>query len=321
MGSPRSALAPGSISIGLYRRPDATPDAAVELACEEARLAEEAGFDGVTFSEHHMGFGEHFPNPLLISAFALGRTRAIWAGPLPMLLTLRPPAVVAEDIAWLAARYGGRVAVGFAAGNRPEEHALHEATALGVTDLFARGLRVVAEALGTYGDPRASLVRGDPAVDGFRGRIPMVSAGRSRAAVRRAAAYGLGMLYSPLSSPAEMHRLTEEYAAVGGTGRRVLIYSVCVSPDGTVPDDLGRRAAWSAAGGVAEVVDRLVAVIRESGADALNLRFIERSAGPDSTREQIATLGASGGLSILREALVSAEAAEASARRTAAAGR
>lgn len=310
-----TALAAGSISVGLYRRSDLSPEAALVDVLEEAKLAESAGFDGVTFSEHHLGFREYFPNPLLIAAFVLEQTRTVWSGPLPMLLTLRPAAIVAEDLAWLAARHPGRVAVGLASGNRPEEHALHEATSVGVTALFDRGLRVLAEALGTYGDARVSALSGDPAVRDLRGLLPIVSAGRSRVAVRRAATYGFGLLLSPLSAPAEMRRLADEYVRAGGTGRRVLIYSACVSRDGAPPDDLGAKADWTAAGSVGAVIERLVAVIHESGADALNLRFVRRGNDPDGDRRQIASLGEGEHLSMLRAALRSTRAPDAPAAR------
>jgi alkanesulfonate monooxygenase SsuD/methylene tetrahydromethanopterin reductase-like flavin-dependent oxidoreductase (luciferase family) len=298
-------LATGSISVGLYRRPDEAPIVALRSVCAEAKLAEEAGLDGVTLSEHHMGFREYFPNPLLISGFVLSETSSIWAGPMPMLLTLRPPAIVSEDVAWLAARYSGRVVAGFAAGNRPEEHALYEERGPDVFAAFDRGLRVVAESLGGYGDATASVLRGDPAVDSFRGRIPMVSAGRSRAAARRAAKYGMGILHSPLSSPQEMRRQAEEYVSTGGRGRRVLIYSVCISASGQLTDELGAKGSWTLAGTVEQVVDGLVSVIQQSGADALNLRFARTGSDPGGTREQIALLGASGALPAIRQALLS----------------
>lgn len=302
-------LASGSISVGLYRRVDVTPDAALRIACDEAKLVEDAGFDGVTFSEHHLGFREYFPNPLLISAFVLERTERIWAGPMPMLLTLRPPALVAEDVAWIAARFPGRVAAGFAAGNRPEEHDLYQGADGDVAARFEKGLRVVAAAVGTHREVAPSLVRADPAVESIRGCVPLVSAGRSETAVRRAAAYGYGILHSPLSSPTEMRRLAESYITAGGAGRRVLIYSVQISGHGTPSGDLGTKAAWTAAGDVEQVIGRLVTLVQASGADALNLRFVQPPNAPDAVRDQIATLGDDERLSILRTALTSTRVA------------
>ncbi len=299
-------LAAGSISVGLYRRPSADPASALRAVCEEATCAEDAGFDGVTLSEHHMGFREYFPNPLLISAFVLEQTRSIWVGPMPMLLTLRPPAIVSEDVAWLAARHSGRVVAGFAAGNRPEEHALYGERETDVATAYDASLRVVAAALGDVGDAAASLLRDDPAVASFRGRIPMVSAARSRDAARRAAKYGLGILYSPLSSPPDMRRQAEVYASAGGRGRRVLIYNVHISNDRSMTDaESANTAAWTVAGTIGQVIDGLVTVIHESGADALNVRFVRGRRDPRAMREEMATLGANDALSPLRQALLS----------------
>ena len=87
----------------------------------QAALAVEHGFDGVMTSEHHGGFAGYLPNPLQLAGFLLDAMPRGWAAPCPLLLPLRPAALVAEEIAWLAARFPGRVGLGVAAGALPAD--------------------------------------------------------------------------------------------------------------------------------------------------------------------------------------------------------
>src|SRR6185295_635815 len=85
----------------------------------QAVLAAEHGFDGIMTSEHHGGFAGYLPNPIQTAGFLLDATDALWVAPAPVLLPLRPAALVAEEVAWLAARHPGRVGLGVAAGALP----------------------------------------------------------------------------------------------------------------------------------------------------------------------------------------------------------
>ena len=78
----------------------------------QAVLGREAGFDGVMTSEHHGGFGGYLPNPLQLTGFLLDAMPGGWAAACPLLLPLRPAALVIEEAAWLAARFPGRVGLG-----------------------------------------------------------------------------------------------------------------------------------------------------------------------------------------------------------------
>jgi alkanesulfonate monooxygenase SsuD/methylene tetrahydromethanopterin reductase-like flavin-dependent oxidoreductase (luciferase family) len=51
-----------------------------------------------------------------MASFVLADTASGWAAPCPLLLPLRPTALVAEEIAWLDARYPGRVGLGMGSG-------------------------------------------------------------------------------------------------------------------------------------------------------------------------------------------------------------
>ena len=112
-------FAPGSVSIRLYPHNELPPDAIVRELSTQAGLAVSAGFDGVMTSEHHGGFGGYMAQPLQMASFLLAEHADGWAAAAPLLLPLRSTALVAEEIAWLRARYPGRVGVGVAAGALP----------------------------------------------------------------------------------------------------------------------------------------------------------------------------------------------------------
>ena len=102
----------------LYPHNDlAAPEVVAEL-CAQARLAMDSGFAGGMTSEHHGGFPGYLPNPLQMVGFILDECPSGWAAACPLLLPLRPTAMVAEEVAWLAARHPGRVGLGAAASCR-----------------------------------------------------------------------------------------------------------------------------------------------------------------------------------------------------------
>ena len=117
-------FAPGSVSLRLYPHNElAAPSVVAELSAQ-ARLGLRGGFDGVMTSEHHGGFSGYLPNPLQMATFVLEENPTGWAAACPLLLPLRATALVAEEVAWLAARHPGRVGVGVAAGALPLDFAL-----------------------------------------------------------------------------------------------------------------------------------------------------------------------------------------------------
>src|SRR5215211_7024885 len=112
-------FAPGSVSLRLYPHNDLGAVGIVDELRAQAALADERGFDGVMTSEHHGGFHGYLPNPLQVAGWCLEVMKHGWAAPAPLLLPLRPPALVAEEIAWLAARFPGRVGLGVASARSP----------------------------------------------------------------------------------------------------------------------------------------------------------------------------------------------------------
>lgn len=85
---------------------------------EQIKLADELGYDSVSFTEHHFhieGF-EVSNNPVLLDLYFAMQTKRIRVGQLGIVLPAANPMRVAEDIAMLDHMTGGRANAGFARG-------------------------------------------------------------------------------------------------------------------------------------------------------------------------------------------------------------
>jgi alkanesulfonate monooxygenase SsuD/methylene tetrahydromethanopterin reductase-like flavin-dependent oxidoreductase (luciferase family) len=83
-----------------------------------ARVADDAGYAGIGFTEHHFhieGF-EISTNPVLLDCYVAMQTRRLRVGQLGIVLPAASPLRVAEDIAMLDQISGGRAYAGFARG-------------------------------------------------------------------------------------------------------------------------------------------------------------------------------------------------------------
>ncbi|GAA2898061.1 hypothetical protein GCM10010472_65600 [Pseudonocardia halophobica] len=292
--------AAGSVALGLHP-PNAGAHDQVEAVLRQAVAAESAGFAGATLSEHHAGFPGYLPAPLLVSSWILAETTRLWSGPTPTLITVRNPALLAEEIAWTAARYPGRLGVAVAAGYTPADFTTLGLSQEGLAQRFADGVATLRRTLAGEG-PLAA----DPAIAALAtGSIPLLHAAHSASAAAKAAEHGTGILLIGSDDASRAGRLTAAYAAAGGFGPRVWIRRVHL---GDVPqrvlDELERafvghdRSRGGAlndviTGGPAEIVDRLLAETRALGPNtALNLRVQLPGLGQGAVLEQIAALGA-----------------------------
>lgn len=309
MGGPErrapAPLARGSVSLRLYPCGDAAPPGVVDELRRQAALASAHGWDGVMTSEHHGGFAGYLPNPLQLAGWLLDAMPTGWAAACPLLLVLRPPALVAEEAAWLAAAFPGRVGLGVAAGALDQDFAIMGTTKDDLGPRFTTALEALARML--VGDAPGALA-GDPAVAACAATpIPLVSAAMSPGAVRRAARVGAGLLFDSLAPAERCRALTDAYREAGGTGPVVLIRRAWIgAPPRAALDaqvDVYRSYAPAAAqegwdqdqlvtvDDPVEVADRLAAVAARVGADAVNLRLTVPDVPPEAVREQIARLG------------------------------
>jgi alkanesulfonate monooxygenase SsuD/methylene tetrahydromethanopterin reductase-like flavin-dependent oxidoreductase (luciferase family) len=304
MGAP---LAPRSVSLRLYPHDDLEPAALVAELTGQAALAAEHGFDGVMTSEHHGGFAGYLPNPLQVAGWCLDAMPRGWAAPCPLLLPLRPAALVAEEAAWLAARFPGRVGVGVAAGALPADFEVVGLTMEGLATRFAASLEELVAMLRGQVE---GVLAGDPAIAACAAApVPLVSAAMGFTAVRRAARLGVGILFDSLSTATRCRTLTDAYREAGGPGPCVLIRRAWLGepPRSRLDEQLDRYRSYTPRAAQAHwgeedrqlvdgadpttVVDGLLAVARSVDADALNLRVHVPGVAPASVREQITGLG------------------------------
>jgi alkanesulfonate monooxygenase SsuD/methylene tetrahydromethanopterin reductase-like flavin-dependent oxidoreductase (luciferase family) len=308
-------LAKGSISLRVYPA-DLPPADVVEDMRTQARLAEAAGFDGCMTSEHHGGFPNYLPNPLLAATWLLDATEHLWAGPCPLVLPLRAVTQVVEDVAWTYHRFPGRVVVGAAAGALPVDFEMAEVP---IDEMFPRhraGLAVLAAA---FGGRASGPLAADPAVAALRGgEVPVVAAVQADKTARRAADLGAGVIFDSIQSVARTRALADAYVDAGGTGPRVLIRRCWIGerPSANVDAQMARyrgyapqraQAQWDSDEFIsgrdgAEVAERLHGVLVQSGCDTLNLRVFLAGLAPSAVHDQVRALG-SETLPALRRAL------------------
>lgn len=304
--APTAPFAPGSISLRLYPQPGLpTATQVVRTLCRQAALAGEHGFDGVMTSEHHGGFGGYLPNPVQLTAWTLDEMAAGWSAPCPTLLPLRPVALLAEDVAWLAARFPGRVGVGVAPGSLDLDFAavgLDRATAF---ERFRTDLPRLADMLrGRHLGP----LDGDRALSECAERpVPLLTTAMSAGAVRRAARCGIGVLFDGATAVDRQRRLSRAFRSAGGTGPRVLIRRAWLGepPAGAVERQMALYRSYAPTSAQAHWQDQavlcrddpadlaaaLATSLAEAEGDALNLRVHLPETTPDQIDEQIRLLG------------------------------
>jgi alkanesulfonate monooxygenase SsuD/methylene tetrahydromethanopterin reductase-like flavin-dependent oxidoreductase (luciferase family) len=297
-------FAPGSISLRLYPHADLDAVDVVRELCAQAKLALDSGFDGVMTSEHHGGVGGYLPNPLQLAGFALEDSDAGWAAPCPLLLPLRPTALVVEEIAWLEARHPGRVGLGVAAGAMPRDFAAMGLDVNQAPERFKAELPRVVNML--QGRDLAELA-GDGALQRCAEYpVPVLAAAVSVAAARRAAHVGAGILTEGMSTPNRLAELCAAFDQAGGTMPKVIIRRVWLGEPlaelvaqqrqfyqsgrgtkGTPQDDHTITTTDPL-----ELAERLLEIMTITSADAINLRVHLPGISPAAVRDQIEQLNA-----------------------------
>ncbi|WP_436771517.1 LLM class flavin-dependent oxidoreductase [Yinghuangia sp. YIM S09857] len=301
-----AAFADGSISLRIYPHNELDAAGVAAELLGHAAAASESGFDGVMTSEHHGGFAGYLPNPLQVAGWMLDRMPRGWAAACPVLLPLRPVAMLAEEVAWLAVRHPGRVGVGVAPGALDLDFNVMDVPRDDAMPRFRDGLPRLARML--RGEELGEL-EGDRALAACaKAPVTVISTAMSPPAVRRAAAAGAGIIYDGASDPARIRELTERYVEAGGTQPRVLIRRVWL---GDPPREAFERQRdvyasytpeaaqrhWRDTGFVchddpAALAEELAATVRDTGATCLNLRVQVPGVTADAAREQIRALGA-----------------------------
>jgi alkanesulfonate monooxygenase SsuD/methylene tetrahydromethanopterin reductase-like flavin-dependent oxidoreductase (luciferase family) len=136
----------------LMQSPDMLPSTKVyENALEQARLADELGFDYVVLAEHHFSNYGFDPNPLMLVPAMAAQTERVRFSTAVVVLPLRHPLQVAEDIAMLDVLTNGRIEVGFGTGYQQYEFERFRVPLDQNRAIFEEGLEVVIKALSQPG--------------------------------------------------------------------------------------------------------------------------------------------------------------------------
>ena len=168
---------------------------------EECELAEEMGFDWLSFSEHHYSGNRLTPNPALMAAAVAQRCKKVRIALLGQLLQHHNPVRVAEEIGMLDNLTGGRVIMAFLRGIPSEDLPYSMNPAEGRGRLF-EGMDLVLKALtepqpfsweGRYYQFRTVSVCPRPVQQPLP---PVIVATRSEDAVQYAASHQLGLAVS-----------------------------------------------------------------------------------------------------------------------------
>jgi len=226
------------IGVGLWTmrstaaRPTTFPVAYRRLI-EDARAAERLGFHSLWVAEHHFWYDGWCPAPVAACAAVLGATTTLRAGTGIHLLSLWEPESAASAAETVMRLSGGRLELGVGLGYRDEEF-----------DGFAI-------------DRRIRGPRTDATLDSLRARWqdlgggpPLMVAGFSEAAFRRAATRGLG-IFLPFSLDGErLGRVIERYrelaAASGQQPGRIGMLKYAWATDGTAAAAEAARSAIAA---------------------------------------------------------------------------
>ncbi|MET0147040.1 MAG: LLM class flavin-dependent oxidoreductase [Ilumatobacteraceae bacterium] len=293
----------GSVSLGTYVH-DLAPTAMVDTLLAQAVLADESGFDGVTIAEHHAGYPTYMPNPILGASWLLDAMPRAWSGPNPVLLPLRTPGLVLQDLAWLAARHPGRVGATFASGYVEQDFVACNVPFAGRNARFRDALGVIG---GELTKP-SEVFAGDPVVRAAADAgVPMIVAAKGARAVTRAAELGMG-LSVPLTDPAQIADVNDLYLQAGGTGPRLMMRWVWIgdlpeaairrwdeehrySIDSGAPRQVESSLRVASAADAGDVAALLAAELVASHCTCLSVRIHMPDVPPEQVAEQIAGIG------------------------------
>ena len=193
---------------------------------EQCRLADELGYESVSFTEHHFhieGF-EVSNNPVLLDLYIAMQTKRIKVGQLGIVLPASNPIRVAEDIAMLDHMTGGRACAGFARGYQrrwvdimaQQTHGIHGALPHQHDEIDAANRAAFEEC---FTDHQEGVDRGDALLPG---QVLEDPAGRDALAARDHRQVGQGRRERHPQSRRRRAQAAAEAASAGLPAVRVL---------------------------------------------------------------------------------------------------
>jgi len=239
------------------------------LAAQQTEVAEELGFDGVFFGEHH-GFPDYWPSPVLaLTALARSTTR-IRLGASVLILPLHHPVRLAEELAMLDCLSDGRLVVGLGQGWASHEFDAFSVPRPQLGEIFTEGVSLLKRLWasqpttfhGSFYSLKAYTI--SPAVV-QEPHPPIWLGGNAPSAIRRAAALADGWLCGDIETIEELAKGMAVYeAALQDVGRKE---PVTVFPAGRhIVLAASSRQAWQEAEEIAAISDSLLLPDRVSAA-------------------------------------------------------
>ncbi len=291
---------PGKLTLGLVVPIEAhghDPVPSLERHIERARLADALGFSAlwlrdVPFNVPTFGDAGQTFDPFVYLGVLSASTQKIALGVASVILPLRHPAHVAKAAASVDVLSDGRLLLGIASGDRPEEYPAMNMEFPSRGERFRDSVAYIRAMAETY--PTATTAQGtlggsaDMLPKPTAGRLPLLITGGSQQAPDWIAEHGDGWMTYPRDA-ATQGRVVADYrrriAEVGGQNKPVmqsLYIDLQADPDAEPrPIHLGFSSGTS-------FLRRYLAEVRALGINhvALNLRF--NSADVEDTMKRLA---------------------------------
>lgn len=232
-----SVFRPRRLSLGLVAPIDAYPVGGhpdMERQIERIQLAERLGFAAVwlrdvPFDVPSFGDVGQIHDPFVYLGALAASTSTIALGVASIILPLRHPAHVAKAAASVDVLSGGRLLMGVASGDRPEEY---PALNMSFPDRGARFrssmdyIRAMAEGFPRHHNPQGTLTGGiDMLPKPVGGRVPLLITGGSQQSPDWVAQHGDGWITYPRDTAAQ-GRVVADYrrriAEAGGDDKPVM---------------------------------------------------------------------------------------------------
>ena len=132
----------------LMQSPEMLPSSEIySNALEQVQLADQLGFDYVVAAEHHFSSYGFLPNPLLLISMLTQHTEKVRFSTAVMVLPLRNPIQIAEEIAMLDHLTQGRLEVGFGTGYQQYEFQRFQVPLEENRAMFEESLDIITNAL------------------------------------------------------------------------------------------------------------------------------------------------------------------------------
>lgn len=176
---------------------------------EEVQEAERVGFELVLVPEHHDGPPGLLADPLMVSAWILGKTDQIRVGPGVLILPLYSIARLGEQAALLQHASKGRLVLGVGAGYQESDFIRFGVDATKRTALLTQGL--VSLRAGWLAEQDVELVR--PVLDSVS-PPPLWLGAWSKRGIERAVSLADGWIADPVHTTAEVAAMTNEYVTL-----------------------------------------------------------------------------------------------------------